>query len=113
MGSTGGWLRVLAVVGVALFAGLVGYQIGISQNIVVEGGRAVGYPGWGLGWWFGGFFLFLLFMFLLFAAFRPRWGGPPSWSGRDWSSHDHAPPPFEEWHRRAHERGETRDVEQR
>jgi hypothetical protein len=114
MNASGGLLRVLAVLVVALAAGLVGYQIGLSQDLVVEGGPAVAHPaygpGFGFGWGFGGFLFFLLVLFLLFAAFRPRWGGPgPGWSGRgDWSNR--VPPPFEDWHRRAHERGESRDA---
>ncbi len=106
MTGPSGFLRVLVVILIALGAGLVGYQLGLSQNVAVEGGRVVGYPGWGgwgFGWGFGGFFFFLLVLFLLFAAFRPRWGGPPrDWYGRsDWSGN--VPPRFEDWHRRAHE----------
>ena len=112
MTASGGLLRALVVVLVALAAGLVGYQIGISQDLTVEGGRVVGYPGWGFGWGFGGFF-FLLILFFLFAAFRPRWGRPPSgWYGRGDPSSS-VPPPFEAWHRRAHEQGEDRNPDNR
>lgn len=70
------------------------------------------FGGWGFGWGFGPFgflrcLIPLFFFFLLFALLRGlfwrRWGG--GWGHRHWGPGpgQGVPPPFEEWHKRAHE----------
>ena len=106
----------LVLVGTLAFlaVGTTAYRAGMARG-VAESGKLVGpdagrflypYPPpyWGhpYGFGFGGFLFPLLFLFLLFGAFRRRhWGGgcaggPDRWAGG-------VPPRFEEWHRRAHE----------
>jgi hypothetical protein len=94
--------RILVIVAVALVGGLVGYQIGISQELAAEGGRVAYWPGFGFGF---GWLLFLFLIFALVFAFRPRWGWGPGPRGRGgpggyrsrWQEG------FDEWHRRAHD----------
>lgn len=82
-----------------------GYSYGMRGNF-----------GWGphMGWGMGGFGFLqclvpLFFLFLIFGLFRlifRPWG----WHGRHWGWHggpgmwdkEGVPPPFEEWHKRAH-----------
>jgi hypothetical protein len=110
---------VLALIAVVILAaiGTSIYRAGVAQGLA-EAGRlpapgvgAVPYPYYG-PWYHGPFgfgFLFpLLFFFLIFALFRGlfwgrHWGGLNGWvsSRGPWKSE--VPPPFEEWHRRAHE----------
>jgi hypothetical protein len=65
--------------------------------------------GWHGGFGFFPFFLFfpILFLFLIFAAFRPRhwgggygpgWGGPSGWG----SSRQHIEERLTDWHKQAH-----------
>ena len=78
-------LVVLAIVGV------IGYQIGVSQNIAVQAPAgampmAYGYPymHWGFG--FFGFLFPLFFLFLFFGLLRAAFG-----HGRGWGDHGHGP----------------------
>ena len=66
---------------------------------------------WGFGLGFGGIFVFLLFLFLVFGlARRLMWGGYRGWrmhgGPRHWDDETvnstRVPPFFEEWHRQAH-----------
>ena len=90
MGSTG---RTIATLVVLLIVGVIGYQIGVSQNITAQlpAGTAVapGYygPGWGYGWGFGfgflGFLFPLFFFFIIFGLLRAvMWGGRGYGQGR-------------------------------
>jgi uncharacterized membrane protein len=80
-----GFLGILLLGLVALVAGLVGYQIGLTSNAVASGATVVvtgGFPGFGLL-----FFLFFLgFLFFAFAGRRRgAWGpghGYGPWAGR-------------------------------
>lgn len=69
------------------------------------------FHGWGFG--FFPFFCFfpLLFFFLIFAFTRRAffWGGPHHHHG--WGGPHEAPPPFEEWHRKAHEKSDKNPEE--
>jgi hypothetical protein len=102
------WAAVSAAVLFAAIVGVVSYNAGVSHGLAVAApaagagpGTAVPY-GWYRPWGFGFFpFGFVLFWFLLFRLVF--WGG---FHRRRWyyrGLHD-APPSFEEWHRRAHER---------
>ncbi len=100
------------VVGAALIAAAVGvmsYNAGVSHglalNVAVAGERTIAvvpyvwHGPWGFG--FFGPFAFIFFWFLALRLFW--WGGGHR---RRWyyqGAYD-VPPPFEEWHRRAHER---------
>jgi hypothetical protein len=103
---------VLAIlVGVAI--GVAAYHAGETHGLAeaTNGGQAVRVvgPGYGYGWGFFpfGLFLFPLFFFAVFALFRGAlWG---RWHGHDhphdgpgpWT--DKGPGRFEDWHRRQHE----------
>ena len=104
-------VRAIAFLIVGLIAGVVGYQIGVSQNIAAQipAGTAAAAPayywygphmfGWGfpfLGFLFPLLFFFL-FVSLIAAAVRGgrRWGGPGSWA-------DARRAHFDELHREAH-----------
>jgi hypothetical protein len=104
-------LVLVILAGVAIGTGA--YHAGVSHGLAeaASGGqvvRVVG-PGYGYGWGFFpfGIFLFPLFFFAVFALLRGafwgrRWGGHdhphkgPGWSGD-------GPSRFEEWHKRQHE----------
>jgi hypothetical protein len=109
MGRRFGWVVAVMAAVVALAAGAVGYNIGVSHGLAIAApaagaaGTAVPYMWyrpWGFGFGVGPLFFVLLFFLVL----RPLlWGG---FYGRRW---DHSqpydvPPRFEEWHRRLHER---------
>jgi hypothetical protein len=83
-----GLLGVLTVAVIALIAGGIGYQIGLSSAVATTAttaGTVVVHTGWGWGFPFFGFLLFPLCFFLFFGliafAFggRRRWGGGPGW----------------------------------
>src|SRR3990170_8773805 len=68
----------------ALIAGLIGYQIGITQSIAaqVPAGAApvYAYPYWHWGFGFFGLLFPLLFLFLIFGLARAAfWGGRGHW----------------------------------
>lgn len=123
-----GILIALVLVAGAVTVGIYAYQFGMMQGLAqngqlpvivseLEAGARV-YPyhyGWGEPFFhrpFGflgcfGFLLPLLFFFLLFGLVRRMlWGG---WGHRGWGHHgwrgEGGPPPFEEWHKRAHGQG--------
>ncbi len=86
--------RTILVIIAALVVGLIGYQIGVSQNIAAQlpaaasGAPVVYYGrhffGWGFGFPFFGFlgFLFpLLFFFLIFGLIRAAFWGGRGWGG--------------------------------
>ena len=88
-----GTARTIATLVILLIVGVIGYQIGVSQNIAAQlpAGTAVtpGYygPGWGWGWGFGFGFLGLLFplffFFIIFGLARAAmWGGRGYGHGR-------------------------------
>jgi hypothetical protein len=99
MGHRGGVLTAIVIVLVALAAGGLGYNIGLSHGLAVTAPAAgappyMFYHPWGFGFGFGPLFLVLLFFF----GFRTLlWGGMYRRGRYD------LPMRFEEWHRRAHE----------
>lgn len=87
-----GFARALLALLVIFAIGLVGYQIGVSQNIAAQlpavaapGGVPVAYYGypyhWGFGFGFLGFLFPLFFLFLLFGLMRAAFGGHRGWKG--------------------------------
>ena len=116
--------RVLAIVlAIVLVSGAIylAYQNGFDAGAVTaataengEGTTVVVDHGWGRGGYGPGFFPFgflfpLLFLFLIFGAFRGRWG-PPRWgngpggpNGPGWGGPEHMERRLEEWHKKAHE----------
>ncbi len=118
-------LAVILIAG-AVGLGLTAYNYGVvrgladSGRFIEEGGRGMPimpfmHYGWGLrpfgfGFGFLGFLIPLFFFFLLFwlirGLFWRSWGG---WGHRGWGGkwEGHAPPMFEEWHKRAHGEGPT------
>ena len=105
-----GWIAALAVVLLSAFAGIVAYNIGVSHGFAqsaADAGDALPY-GWHRQWGFGfGFpFFFLLFWFVLLRGFwwGGGWGGPWRRHGYYYPGWHDVPPPFDEWHRRAHDR---------
>jgi hypothetical protein len=122
-----GILIALVLVAGAVTVGVYAYQFGVTQGIAQsdkiqvvapEAGTGIMpyYPyGWGGRFFhpfgfFGcfGFLLPLLFFFLLFGLVRRMlWGGwgwrggHHGWGHRGWQG-EGVPPPFEEWHKRAH-----------
>jgi hypothetical protein len=116
-------LLVVTVGGLVWYAYTLGIGAGFEQGIAgsgsapAPGGGTWGpfYPRWGyfhrpFGFGFPGFFFTLLFIFLFFWILRAifwrghwnnRWH-PGSWEGR-------IPPGVEEWHRKMHEREQTKD----
>ena len=97
-------VRTILVLFGLLAAGLIGYQIGIGQNIAAQlpAGTAPMAPAYWYGpHWFGfGFlgFLFPLFFFFLFLALISA----AVRGGRGWSGHDWRRARLEELHREMH-----------
>jgi len=118
---------LVAIVAIVGLGGIV-YNAGVAQGMTQAAPRAEGevsaapgpyyapYAAPFFGFGFFGLLGLLFFLFLLFGAVRalfwrgPRgwghmhrgpWGGPPMGGKEEWSKW--VPPPFEEWHRRAHE----------
>lgn len=108
MGHRFGWIAGVTAVVIAVAAGAVGYNIGVSHGLAIAAPVAGGpgaiapymwYRPWGFGFGFGPLFFVLLFFLVL----RPLlWGG---FYRRGWrGAHPYEMSPrFEEWHRRAHE----------
>lgn len=121
-----GVLITLALIAGAATVGFYAYQAGVAQGVVESGkltvaptspdGQVYHYWGgpffyhhpFGFGFGFLGCLIPFLFFILIFslirlAVFGPRrWGG---WGYRHWGPggwEQGVPPPFEEWHRRAH-----------
>lgn len=103
--------RAILVLLAALAVGLVGYQIGITQNIAVQvpAGTAVapaywyGPHMWGFGFGFLGFLVPLFFLFLFFGLMRAAFGGRHHHGGygmRAWSDERRAY--VEQLHRELH-----------
>jgi hypothetical protein len=90
--------------------GLVGYQIGISQNVAAQipaGAVApVAYPYWygphlfGLG--FLGFLFPLFFLFLVFGLMRAAFGGRGGWGGHRGGGWTNGRERIEQIHRELH-----------
>jgi hypothetical protein len=107
-----GFVIGIVLVLVALAAGGLGYNMGVSHALVMTA-PAAGQPGsapmvmpymwyhpWGFGFGFGPLLWLVLIVFLFRGIF---WGGMYR-HRRYWMNGYGAPPQFEEWHRRAHER---------
>jgi hypothetical protein len=104
------WAAAAGAMLAAAIVGVVAYNAGVSHGLAMSPALAnlpAGavapygwYRPWGFGIGFGPFFL-VLFWFL---ALRMFWGG--GFHRRRWSAGDPdgAPPAFEAWHRRMHER---------
>jgi len=120
-----GVLLTLLAVGVLAAAGAVGYQIGIGQELVVDGGSDMVrvMPGFGYGgfWILGGIVRVLFFVLLLGFVIRlftwGRWAGPGRsrpWGPGPWEHKDEMRSRMEshlaEWHEKAHADG-TSDSE--
>jgi hypothetical protein len=77
-------MRALAALALALVGGLVGYQIGIMQNIAAQvpaaGAMPYMYP-YHFGFGFFGFLFPLLFLFLIFGSIRAAVGGGHGYPG--------------------------------
>jgi hypothetical protein len=84
--------RAIAILILAAVVGIVGYQIGVTQNIAAQlpaaSGAPVAYYGypyhWGFGFGFGifGFFFWILAIFLFFGLLRAAFGGGRGWGHR-------------------------------
>jgi hypothetical protein len=115
------WIGFVAAVLLAVAVGVVSYNAGVSHGLVVSvpaqaqgaaPGAAVPVPPpygpyYGYGWyrpWGFGFFGPFLFIFVLFMLSRVFFWG--AFHRRRWhhAGQYDVPAPFEEWHRRAHER---------
>jgi hypothetical protein len=113
------WIAVaILVVLVGVGIGVSAYHAGVTNGLAQAAAgtdvvRIVG-PGYGYGWGFFpfGLFLFPLFFFLIFGVLRGalwgrRWGGP--WNGGDDGpghrhvGHDRWKAGAEDWHRRQHD----------
>lgn len=106
-------VRSIAFLIVALIAGLIGYQIGVTQNIAAQipaGAAAPAYwygphmYGWGFG--FLGFLFPILFFFLFVGLISAAVRGGRGWGGHGWYGHgpmgEHRRAHFEELHRELH-----------
>ena len=104
----GALLAVLAVVAIGVAAYDAGVAHGLAQQVSVTAGPgAYPYPYyWHRPWGFGIFFPLLFALLFLRLVF---WGalGHRRFYGRGYCGGGRydVPPAFEEWHRRAHERG--------
>ena len=86
--------RTITTLVVLLIVGVIGYQIGVSQNIAAQipAGTAVApgyyYPhmfGWGFGFGFLGLLFPLFFLFIIFGLLRAAmWGGRGNWRISNW-----------------------------
>jgi len=107
-------LALLLVGGAIYFAYQNGFDAGAITATATENGERVvvvdhGWRRGGFGFFPFGFLFPLLILFLIFGAFRGRWG-PPRHYG--WDGPGGMPEPMErrlaDWHERAHESGEPR-----
>jgi hypothetical protein len=117
---SGGFLRVLAVLGIIgllVAIGIGSYNAGVTvgladggaavasgATVVYQHGPYVGHWGWGFG--FFGILIWILVIFLVFGLVRAAFGGG-RWGGRrDWGDHPGrygGPRDYlDDWHRRAH-----------
>ncbi len=110
------WLVGLAVIALLALVGVYTYNVGVARGLAQAGAFAAAAPGSGapaLAWWprpwgvgFGFFpfaplFFVLLWIVLLRGLF---WHGG---GGRWGRGRDGVPPAFDEWHRRAHQQGNS------
>ena len=108
---TNRWAIVAAVLFAAMVAGAIGYQFGVSHGLALNGQIPAGPPpgfgpyGWHRPWGFGFLFPFLFFGFW-FLLFRGLWWGGP-WRHRWHYAGPYDERTLEEWHRRAHQQGQT------
>jgi hypothetical protein len=117
-GSRFGFIGIFVSLLIAVVAGVIGYNLGLSAGLATTADgaatRVIYAPG---GFGFGGFGLLfgILFFVLIFSLLRrAAWGGSRGWYGRGgWGhyagqGHDHSRVPsegnpmFDDWHRRAH-----------
>ena len=101
--------RTITVLVILAIVGVIGYQIGVSQNIAAQipAGTAVVPPyyygphwfGWGFGFGFLGLLFPLFFFFLIFGLLRAA-----LWGGRGWGGYSHQSrrDRLEEIHRELH-----------
>lgn len=106
---------IVAIGGVGTYAYNVGLAQGVAQADKLPapatgpvpyypyyGGPFFFHP-FGFGFGFLGLLFPLFFFFLIFALVRGIfWGG--RWGHRRWMAEGNVPAPFEEWHRKAHEK---------
>jgi hypothetical protein len=106
------WAMFLVAAILAALVGFFAYNAGVAHGVATSQQVAVGgagtvppyaWYGWYRPWGFG-FFGPLLFIALWFFVLRGLfWGGPWRRYGC-YGGYYGAPPTFDEWHRRAHER---------
>lgn len=99
------WALAVGVVLLTVLVSGLAYSMGVAQGAAQAGvDPDLVRHAWRGHWGFGPF-PFLLFVFLWFALVRGPWGWGGPWGRRRYYAgwHD-GPPPFDEWHRRAHER---------
>jgi hypothetical protein len=102
VGVVAGLLLVAVLAAMAM--GSYGYKVGLAQGLADAGAPPVhAYAHhWHGPFFFGGPLVGLLFFLLLLSAVRGAWGGR-RWAHAYGHCESRVPPPFEEWHRRAHE----------
>jgi len=78
--------RTIATLVILVIVGVIGYQIGVSQNITAQLPAGTGVApyyygpwGWGMGFGFLGLLFPLFFFFLIFGLLRAA-----IWGGRGW-----------------------------
>ena len=101
--------RTIFALFAALLVGLVGYQIGVMQNVAAIAPAAAApvayypYPYWHLGLGFFGFLFPLLFFFLFIGLLRAAFGGGRGWGGHGMRGWDDRRARLAELHRELHE----------
>jgi hypothetical protein len=112
------WAAFLVAVVIAAAVGFFAYNAGVAHGVATAAGSQIAAPApgtgpfvpyygygwyrpWGFGFFFAPFFFFLAFVFVMRALF---WGGPWRRYGCYPRGYYGAPPTFDDWHRRAHER---------
>jgi hypothetical protein len=106
-----GLLALLVTTGIALTAGVIGYQIGIAEDVAATTGTVVWMGGWGFpGFGFLFFLLFIGFLVFAFGGRRRGWGPGPyghgpyaGGPGGGWSGDDARRQWIADAHRRLHE----------
>ncbi len=101
--------RIILGIIAALAVGLIGYQIGVSQNLASQIPAASGAPAYYGMHWFGfgfpfffpffGFLFPLLFFFLIFGLIRAAVGGGRGWG---YGAYERRRARLEELHRELH-----------
>ncbi len=114
-----GVLLIVFLIATAVGIGAYVYNAGVAQGLLQSGRLSELPPGqapnpyffgpfffrpFGFGFGFLGLLFPLFFFFLFFALVRGIfWGGRWGWRRHYWAEGKDVPPPFEEWHRKAHE----------